>query len=130
MTESTSTRFLPLPKDALKITDALHKEKQAVQWAGIPPEKLVQDCFIKQLNSLQLLEWLAPLHLAREYLLHDIIDILKLLLKVHNIPFNQLYRLTENFTDRYYTNVIKTLTQLLKQGLQTGKPCCLTWHRC
>ena len=45
-------RFLPLAKEALKIVEALHKEQQAVQWAGIPPKKLIQDCFIKQLNSL------------------------------------------------------------------------------
>ena len=36
-------RFLPLTKEALKIAEALRKEQQAVQWAGIPPEKLVQE---------------------------------------------------------------------------------------
>ena len=46
-------RFLPLGKEALKIAEALCKEQQAAQWAGIPPKKLVQDCFVEQLNSLQ-----------------------------------------------------------------------------
>ena len=61
-------RFLPLAKETLKIAEALCKEQQAVQWAEIPPEKLVQDCFVEQLNSLQVLEQLAPLHSARGYL--------------------------------------------------------------
>ena len=43
-------RFLPLAKEALKIAEALHKEQQAAQWAGLSPEKLVQDSFIKQLT--------------------------------------------------------------------------------
>ena len=33
-----------------------------------------------------------------------------------NIPFNQLYNLAEDCTDRYYTKVIKTLTRLLKNS--------------
>ena len=40
-------RFLPLAKEALKITEALRKEHQAAEWAGIPPKKLVQNCFIE-----------------------------------------------------------------------------------
>ena len=34
-----------------------------------------------------------------------------------NIPFNLLYNLAEDCTDRYYTKVIKTLTHLLKNSL-------------
>ena len=34
-------RFLPLAKEALKIAEALHKEQQVVQWAGLPLQKLV-----------------------------------------------------------------------------------------
>ena len=36
--------------------------------------------------------------------------------KADNIPFNQLYNLAEDCVDRYYTKVIKTLTQLLKSS--------------
>ena len=88
----------------------------AFQWAGLPPEKLLQESFIKQLNALQSLDQLAPLTAAKEHLPSDIINILELLGKVDNIPFNQLYNLAEDCTDRYYTKVIKTLTHLLKNG--------------
>ena len=43
-----------------------------------------------QLNLLQILEQLAPLQLAKEHLLSNIIDILERLGKADNIPFNQL----------------------------------------
>ena len=46
----------------------------------------------------------------------DIINILELLGKADNIPFNQLYNLAEDCADRYYTKVIKTLTHLLKSS--------------
>ena len=62
------------------------------------------------------MEQLAPLHAAREHLPKDIINILELLGKADNIPFNQLYNLAEDCADRYYTKVIKTLTQLLKSS--------------
>ena len=55
-----------------------------------------------------------PLQAAKEHLPQDIINILELLGKADNIPFNQLHSLAEDCTDRYYTKVIKTLTQLLK----------------
>ena len=44
------------------------------------------------------------------------INILELLGKTDNIPFSQLYNLVEDCMDRYYTKVIKTLTQLLKSS--------------
>ena len=53
---------------------------------------------------------------AKEHLPKDIINILELLGKADNIPFNQLYNLAEDCVDRYYTKVIKTLTQLLKSS--------------
>ena len=37
------SRFLPLAQEAKKLTEALKKEQDASQWAGIPPEKLLQD---------------------------------------------------------------------------------------
>ena len=52
-------RFLPFAKEALKIIEALHKEQQTVQWAGLPPKNLVQDCFVKQLNSLQIVRTIS-----------------------------------------------------------------------
>ena len=44
------------------------QRKQAEQWAGIPHEKLLNQSFLNQLNSLQMLEQLAPLQLAKEHL--------------------------------------------------------------
>ena len=70
-------RFLPLVEEAKRLAEELHKEKQAEQWAGIPHEKLLNQSFLDQLNSLQILEQLAPLHLAKEHLPSDIIDILE-----------------------------------------------------
>ena len=46
----------------------------------------------------------------------DIINILELLGKADNIPFDQLYNLAEDCADRYYTKVIKNLTHLLKNS--------------
>ena len=103
-----------MAQEAKKLATALKKEQDASQWAGIPPEKLLQDSFIEQLNAIQALEQLAPLHAAREHLPKDIVEILKLLGKANNIPFNQLYNLVQDCADHYYTKVIKTLTHLLK----------------
>ena len=103
-----------MAQEAKKLAEALKKEQDASQWAGIPPEKLPQDSFIEQLNSIQALEQLAPLHTAREHLPQDIVEILKLLGKADNIPFNQLYNLAQDCADHHYTKVIKTLTDLLK----------------
>ena len=94
--------------------EALKKEQDTSQWAGIPPEKLLQDSFFKQLNSIQILEQLAPLHTAREHLPKDIVEILELLGKSDNIPFNQLYNLEQDCANHDNTKVIKTLTHLLK----------------
>ena len=107
-------RFLSLAQEAKKLAEELKKEQVTSQWAGIPHEKLLQESFVEQLNSLQILEQLAPLKAAKEHLPKDIINILELLGKADNIPFNQLYNLAENCVDRYYTKVIKTLTQLMK----------------
>ena len=76
-------------------------EQDASQWAGIQHEKLLQESFVEQLNSLQTLEQLVPLKAAKEHLLQDIINILDLLGKADNIPVNQLYSLAEDCVDRY-----------------------------
>ena len=86
------------------------------QWAGLPPEKLLQESFVEQLNALQSLDQLALLTAMKEHLPADIINILELLGKADNIPFNQLYNLTEDCADIYYTKVIKTLICLLKNS--------------
>ena len=109
-------RFLPLAQEAKKLVEEFWKEEIASQWAGLPPEKLLQKSFIKQLDVLQNLNQLAPLTAAKEHLPGDIINILELLGKADNIPFNQLYNLAEDCADRYYTKVIKTLTCLLKNS--------------
>ena len=94
----------------------LHKEENASQWAGLPPEKLLQESFLKQLDALQALDQLAPLIAVKEHLPGNIIDILSHLRKVDNIPFNQLYSLVEDCTDRYYAKVIQMLMCLMKNS--------------
>ena len=81
-----------------------------------PTQKLLQESFVKQLEALQSLDQLASLTAAKEHLPGDIINILELLGKADNIPFNQLYSLAEDCTDRYYTKVIQTLTRLMKNN--------------
>ena len=101
-------RFLPLAQEVKKLAEEFWKEEIASQWAGLQCEKLLEESFIEQLDALQSLDQLAPLTAAKEHLPSDIINILELLGKVDNIPFNQLYNLAEDCTDRYYTKVIKT----------------------
>ena len=76
----------------------------------------MQESFLEQLDALQALDQLAPLTAAKEHLLGDIIDILACLGKADNIPFNQLYSLMEDCTDRYYMKVIQMLTRLMKNS--------------
>ena len=95
--------------------EEIHTKKLNEQWAAIPHEKLLNQSFWDQLNSLQILEQLAPLELAKQHLLADIIDILECLGKADNIPFNQLYYITENCTDHYYSKVIETFVAIIKR---------------
>ena len=106
--------FLPLTEEAKRIAEEIRIEKINEQWAGIPREQLLNQSFNDQLNSIQILEQLAPLQLAKEHLPADIIDILERLGKADNIPFNQLYYIAENCTDCYYSKVIETFVVLLK----------------
>ena len=53
-------KFLPLAKEVKKLVEDFQKEQIASQWAGLPPEKLLQESFIEQLNTLQSLDQLAP----------------------------------------------------------------------
>ena len=106
--------FLPLAEEAKRIAEEIRIEKINEQWAGKPHEQLLNQSFNNQLNSIQILEQLAPLQLAKEHLPGDIIDILKRLGKADNIPFNQLYYIAKNCADHYYSKVIETFVTLLK----------------
>ena len=108
-------RFLPLAEEAKCLAEEIRIEKLNEQWAGIPHEQLLNQSFTDQLNSIQLLEQLAPLQLAKEHLPADIVDILGWLGKADNIPFNQLYYIAENCVDRYYTKVIETFVSIIKR---------------
>ena len=100
--------FLPLAKEAKRIVEEIRIEKINKQWAGIPHEQLLNQSFNDQLNSIQILEQLAPLQLVKEHLPGNIVDILERLGKADNIPFNQLYYIAKYCTDHYYSKVIKT----------------------
>ena len=106
---------MPLAEEENRLAEEIRIEKQAEQWAGIPHEKLLNQSFLDQLNSLQILEQLAPLQLAKEHLPSDIIDILERLGKADNIPFNQLYYIAENSAHRYYSKVIQTFVSIIKR---------------
>ena len=106
--------FLPLAEEAKRIAKEIRIEKINEQWAGIPCEQLLNQSFNDQLNSIQILEQLAPLQLAKEHLPGDITDILERLGKADNIPFNQLYYIAENCADHYYSKVIETFILILK----------------
>ena len=106
--------FLPLAEKAKCIAKEIRIEKINEQWAGIPREQLLNQSFTDQLNSIQILEQLAPLQWEKEHLPGDIIDILERLGKADNILFNQLYYIAENCADRYYSKVIETFISILK----------------
>ena len=107
-------RFLPLAKEAKRIAKEIRIDQINEQWAGIPQEQLLKQSFNDQLNSIQILEQLAPLQLAKEHLPGDIIDILERLSKADHIPHTQLYYIVENCANRYYSEVIETFVALLK----------------
>ena len=122
---------LPLAEEAKCLAEEIQIEKLNKQWAGIPHEQLLSQSFRDQLNSIQILEQLALLELAKQHLPADIMDILEHLGKADNIPFNQLYYITENCADRYYMKVIETFASIIKrqftdcQLLLVNTACCL-----
>ena len=107
-------RFPPLAQEAKKIAKEIRIKQINEQWAGIPREQLLNQSFNDQLNSIQILEQLAPLQLAKKHLPGNIIDILERLSKADHIAHNQLYYIAENCADRYYSKVIETFVALLK----------------
>ena len=108
-------RFLPLAEEAKRLVEEIRIEKLNEQWASIPHEQLLNQSFRDQLNSIQILEQLAPLELTKQHLPADIIDILECLGKADNIPFNQLYYIVENCADGYYTKVTETFVSIIKR---------------
>ena len=108
-------RFLPLAEEAKCLAEEIRIEKLNEQWSGILHERLLNRSFTDQLNSIQILEQLAPLQLAKQHLPADIIDILECLGKADNMPFNQLYYIAENCADHYYTKVTETFVSILKR---------------
>ena len=87
------SHILLLAQEARKLTQKIKQEEEASQWSGIPVEQLLNSPFTEQLNSIQSLQQIAPLHAVKEHLPKDIITILKRLGKVGNTPFNKLYYL-------------------------------------
>ena len=81
----------------------------------------MNNSFTEQLNCIQSLQQIAPLHAAKDNLPKDIITILKRLDKVDNTPFDKLYYLAKKFADCYYTSVIKTFIEIIKQGTTDRK---------
>ena len=53
-------RFLPLAEEAKHLAEEIRIEKINKKWSGIPREQLLNQSFTDQLNSIQLLEQLAP----------------------------------------------------------------------
>ena len=76
----------------------------------------MQEFFLEQLEPLQALDQLAPLTATKKHLPGNIMDILSRLRKADNIPFNQLYSLSEDCADRYYMKVIQMLMCLMKNS--------------
>ena len=68
-------RFLPLAKEAKKLAEELQKEEIMSQWVVLPPEKLLLESFMEQLDPLQSLNQLALVTTAKEHLPADIINI-------------------------------------------------------
>ena len=110
------SKFLPLPQEAKKLAKKLKEEEEASQWSGIPIENLLNELFTEQLNYIQALQQIAPLHSTREHLPQDIIRILERLGKVESTPFNKLYYLAQNCHDNYYIKVIQKFVELIKRN--------------
>ena len=60
ITVNQPKRFLPLVEEAKCLTKEIRIEKLNEQWSGILCEQLLNQSFTDQLNSIQILEQLAP----------------------------------------------------------------------
>ena len=110
------SRFLPLAQEAKKLAKKLKEEEVASQWSWIPIQKLLNKLLTQQLNYIQDLQQITPLHSAREHLPQDIIRILERLGKVETTPFDILYYLAQNCADHYYMKVIQIFVKLIKRN--------------
>ena len=106
---------MPLAQEAKKLAKRIKEEEEASQLSGISIKQLLNNSFTEQLNCIQTLQQIAPLHSAKDHLLQDI-TILERLGKVKNTPFDKLNYLTENYADYYYTSVIKTYVEIVKRS--------------
>ena len=97
-----------MAQEAKKLAKKIKAEEEAVQWSEIPVEQLLNN-----INCIQSLQQIAPLHVAKDHLSKDIITILERLGKVDNMPFDKLYYLVENCADRYYTSILKTFVEII-----------------
>ena len=110
------SQFLPLAQEAKKLAKKLKEEEEASQWSGIPIKKPLKDSFTEELNYIQALQQIAPLHSAREHLPQDVIRILERLDEVETTPLDKLYYLAENCADCYYMKVIQTFVKIIKRN--------------
>ena len=62
-------------QEAGKLAKKIKAEEEALQWSGIPVKQLLNNSFPEQLNSIQSLQQIAPLHTAKDHLPKDIITI-------------------------------------------------------
>ena len=100
-----------MAQEAKKLAKKIKAEEEALQWSGIPVEQLLNNSFTKQLNCIPSLQQIAPLHAAKDHLPKDIVTILE---RLGNMPFDKLYYLAECCTDSYYTSIIKTFVKIIK----------------
>ena len=121
------SHFLTLVQEARKLSQKIKQEEEASQWSGIPVEQLLDSSFTEQLNSIQSLQQIAPLHAVKKHLPKDIITILERLGKVDNTPFNKLYYLAENCVDCYYTSRAHRDGESSQGGTRHSQPPARRW---
>ena len=61
------SQSLPLAQEAKKLAKRIKAEEEASQWSGIPVEQLLNNSFIEQLNGIQSLQKIAPLHSTKDH---------------------------------------------------------------
>ena len=62
------SQFLSLAQEAKKLPKRIKKEEEASQWSGIPIEQLLNNSFTEQLNCIQTLQQITPLHSVKDHL--------------------------------------------------------------
>ena len=69
------SHFLPLAQETKKLAKKIKAGEETSQLSGIPVEQLLNNSFTKQLNCIQFLQQIAPLHATKDHLPKDIITI-------------------------------------------------------